>query len=102
MVRRTPVVSSRTLGERCGGPLVVAGQGGVGLELAEDVPGLARVLVPLGGGGLASGLAIAVKSALPAVRVIGVQAAACAPFVDALEGRAPASPVPAARADTIA
>jgi threonine dehydratase len=82
-------------------PLVVAGQGGVGLELIEDVPDLARVLVPLGGGGLASGLAIAVKSALPGVQVIGVQAAACAPFVDALRPGAPA-PGPAPAVETIA
>jgi len=70
-------------------PLVVAGQGGVGLELVEQVPDLAMVVVPLGGGGLASGLAIAVKSAYPEARVIGVQAAACAPFVAALRGGAP-------------
>ncbi|MDP9134100.1 MAG: pyridoxal-phosphate dependent enzyme, partial [Actinomycetota bacterium] len=52
---------------------VIAGQGSVGLELLEDVPDLARVLVPLGGGGLASGIAIAVKSQRPQVEVIGVQ-----------------------------
>jgi threonine dehydratase len=80
-------------------PLVVAGQGGLGLELVEDVPDLARVVVPLGGGGLASGVAIAVKSALPAVEVIGVQAAACAPFAESLRLGAPA---PAAPRDTIA
>src|SRR5205085_11208610 len=85
-------------------PLVIAGQGGVGLELVEDVPDLARVVVPLGGGGLASGLAIAVKSALPGVQVIGVQAAACAPFVEALRPGTPvaAPAAPAATADTIA
>jgi threonine dehydratase len=84
-------------------PLVVAGQGGVGVELVEDVPDLARVVVPLGGGGLASGLAIAVKSALPGVQVIGVQAAAYAPFVEALRPGAPAPAAPrSARADTIA
>ena len=50
---------------------VIAGQAGVGLELATDVPDLARVIVPVGGGGLASGIALA----LPGVEVIGVRAA---------------------------
>jgi threonine dehydratase len=52
---------------------IVAGQGSIGLELLEDVPDLAAVVVPVGGGGLASGVAIAVKSARPEVRVCGVQ-----------------------------
>ncbi|HVF76869.1 MAG TPA: threonine ammonia-lyase [Solirubrobacteraceae bacterium] len=65
-------------------PDVVAGQGTVGLELLEDVDDLAKVIVPLGGGGLASGIAIAVKSARPAVEVVGVQADACAPFASSL------------------
>jgi threonine dehydratase len=55
---------------------VVAGQGTLGLELLEDVPDLRRVIVPVGGGGLVSGVALAVKSARPEVEVIGVQAAA--------------------------
>jgi threonine dehydratase len=59
---------------------VVAGQGTLGLELVEDIVDLATVVVPLGGGGLISGVAIAVKSLLPNVRVIGVQAAVCAPY----------------------
>ncbi|HWI71907.1 MAG TPA: threonine/serine dehydratase, partial [Baekduia sp.] len=54
-------------------PDVVAGQGTLGLELLEDLPDLATVVVPVGGGGLASGVAIAVKSARPDVRVVGVQ-----------------------------
>ena len=61
-------------------PAVVAGQGTLGLELMEDVQELACVVIPLGGGGLASGLAIAVKSLRPDVRVIGVQAERCAPY----------------------
>ena len=56
-------------------PDVVAGQGTLGLELLEDVPDLARVVIPVGGGGLCSGVAIAVKSARPEVEVIGVQVA---------------------------
>jgi threonine dehydratase len=65
-------------------PDVVAGQGTVGLELLEDIDDLAKVIVPVGGGGLSSGIAIAVKSARPGVEVVGVQADACAPFADSL------------------
>lgn len=54
-------------------PEVMAGHGGLGLELLEQVPGLERVLVPVGGGGLAGGVASALKAARPGVRVIGVQ-----------------------------
>ncbi len=61
-------------------PAVVAGQGTLGLELLDDIDDLSTVVVPLGGGGLISGVAIAVKSARPGVRVIGVQAAVCAPY----------------------
>jgi threonine dehydratase len=55
-------------------PAVVAGQGTVGLEIAEDVPDVDTVLVPIGGGGLISGTAVALKSTLDDVRVVGVQA----------------------------
>lgn len=52
---------------------VMAGHGGLGLELLEDVPDLARVLVPVGGGGLITGVASALKAVRPDVEVIGVQ-----------------------------
>jgi threonine dehydratase len=65
-------------------PDVIAGQGTVGLELLEDVPGLARVVVPVGGGGLASGIGIALHEARPDVQLVGVQASAIAPFAAAL------------------
>jgi threonine dehydratase len=52
---------------------VIAGQGTVGLEIVEDVPDAAVVLVPVGGGGLASGVATAVKALRPEVAVIGVE-----------------------------
>ena len=58
--------------------------GSLGLELIEDVPDLAKVIVPVGGGGLCSGIAIAVKAARPDVEVIGVQVAACAPYPESL------------------
>lgn len=61
---------------------VVAGQGTLGLEVADDVGNLRTIVIPIGGGGLAAGTAVAVKSLDPAVRVIGVQAAACAPYAD--------------------
>ena len=80
-------------------PYIVAGQGSLGLELVEDVPDLARVVIPVGGGGLAAGVAIAVKSARPEVEVIGVQVAACAPYPESL---ARGEPVPATSALTIA
>jgi threonine dehydratase len=70
-------------------PDVIAGQGSLGLELLEQVPTLANVIVPLGGGGLASGVAIAVKSERPEVRVIGVQVAGCAPFPASLAAGEP-------------
>ncbi|HEY3008365.1 MAG TPA: threonine/serine dehydratase [Micromonosporaceae bacterium] len=52
---------------------VIAGQGTVGLEIVEDMPDVDVVLVPVGGGGLASGVATAVKALRPAARVIGVE-----------------------------
>ncbi len=53
-------------------PAVIAGQGTIGLELMEDVPELDTIVVPLSGGGLAGGIALAAKAIRPAVRVIGV------------------------------
>ena len=54
-------------------PRIVAGQGTCGLEIMEDCPDAAAVLVPIGGGGLAAGVAAAVKALRPATRVIGVE-----------------------------
>ena len=54
-------------------PRIVAGQGTAGLEIAEDMPDVAAVLVPIGGGGLASGVAAAIKALLPRTLVIGVE-----------------------------
>ncbi len=70
-------------------PDVVAGQGTLGLELLRQVPDISSVLVPLGGGGLSSGVAIAVKSERPQVRMIGVQVATCAPFPASLKAGEP-------------
>jgi threonine dehydratase len=52
---------------------VIAGQGTVGLEIAEDVPDLAAVLIPIGGGGLASGVSVAVRALHPTARLVGVE-----------------------------
>src|SRR5512133_272807 len=65
-------------------PDVVAGQGTLGLELLDDVPDLAKVVVPVGGGGLASGVAIAVKSARPEIEVVGVQVDTVASYPESL------------------
>src|SRR5881227_930387 len=54
--------------------LVIAGQGTIGLELAEQVPDMGTVLVPIGGGGLSTGIAIALRAVRPEVRLVGVQA----------------------------
>lgn len=64
---------------------IIAGQGTVGLELIEDMPDLAAVLVPVGGGGLASGVATAIKALRPSVRVIGVEPELAADARDSLE-----------------
>ena len=54
-------------------PAVIAGQGTIGLELVEEIEDLAKVLIPIGGGGLASGIATAIKAAQPAVEIVGIQ-----------------------------
>ena len=67
-------------------PRVIAGQGTLGLELAGQLPsGEATVVIPVGGGGLASGIAIALRALRAEIRLVGVQSAACAP----LTGREP-------------
>jgi threonine dehydratase len=68
---------------------VVAGQATIGLEIARDLPDLRLVVVPLGGGGLGSGVAMAVKSRLEGVRVVGVQAEECAPYPSSLAAHRP-------------
>jgi len=57
---------------------VIAGQGTIGLELLEQLPGLTAVVVPIGGGGLIAGIAMAIKEQHPGVRVYGVEAVAAA------------------------
>jgi threonine dehydratase len=54
-------------------PMIIAGQGTVGLEIAEDLPDVEMVLVPVGGGGLSAGVATAMKLMVPGVKVVGVE-----------------------------
>ncbi|WP_029291853.1 threonine ammonia-lyase [Cellulomonas sp. HZM] len=78
---------------------VVAGQGTIALEIAEQVPDVATVLVPVGGGGLAAGVVATLAVLRPDVRVVGVQAASAAAYPRSLvEGR----PVPASEMRTMA
>jgi threonine dehydratase len=80
-------------------PEVIAGQGGIGLELLQQVPEMGRVVVPVGGGGLVSGVAIAIKSVRPDVEIVGVQVEAYASFRASL---AAGEPVAVGSARTIA
>jgi threonine dehydratase len=67
---------------------IIAGQGTVGLEIAEDLPDVAAVLVPIGGGGLASGVAVAIRALVPGARLIGVEPELAADARESLrEGR---------------
>jgi threonine dehydratase len=65
-------------------PDVIAGAGTIALELLEDLPALDTVIVPIGGGGLISGIGIAVKALSPSTRVIGVEVTASCPFTKSL------------------
>ena len=68
----------------CASRSMIAGDGTVGLELVEDLPGLAAVVVPFGGGGLASGIACAVKALRPEIRVYAAEVEGAAPLAAAL------------------
>jgi threonine dehydratase len=70
-------------------PEVIAGQGTLGLEIMEDLPGVDTVVLPVGGGGLAAGVAVAVKALKPQVELIGVQTAQVPSLAAALQAGAP-------------
>jgi threonine dehydratase len=80
-------------------PEIIAGQGTIGLELLEQAPEADTIVVPLGGGGLLSGIAVAVKALRPDIRLIGVQAAGCAAWNASLSA---GHPVEIERGTTIA
>ncbi|MFI9780904.1 threonine ammonia-lyase [Streptomyces sp. NPDC051956] len=83
-------------------PDIIAGQGTVGLEILEQCPEVRTIVVGIGGGGLAAGIAVAVKAVRPDVKVIGVQAAGAAAYPPSLEAGRPVSiPYPATMADGI-
>jgi threonine dehydratase len=84
-------------------PVVIAGQGTIGLELLEQVPQLDAVVVPIGGGGLISGMACALKESNPKIRVIGVQTERLPSMLRARENGSPVTlPSEATIADGIA
>ncbi len=86
---RSPREEGRTLIHAFDDPVVLAGQGTIGLEIAEQAPATRLVVVPIGGGALAAGIAIAIKDRLPGVRVVGVQSDRCAPYPDSLAAQQP-------------
>ncbi|MFJ3233508.1 threonine ammonia-lyase [Streptomyces sp. NPDC086787] len=70
-------------------PDIIAGQGTVGLEILEQCPEVGTILVGIGGGGLAAGIAVAVKALRPDVRIVGVQAAGAAAYPPSLDAGRP-------------
>ena len=80
-------------------PDIVAGQGTAGLEIMEQCPGVRTIVIPVGGGGVAAGIAIAAKGRDPSVRIIGVQAEEVAPYPASI---AVGHPVPVESAPTMA
>ena len=76
-------------------PVVMAGQGTIGLELLEQVPQLEAVVVPIGGGGLIGGIACAIKESRPDIRVVGVQTSRLPSMAMAVEQRHPVTLQPA-------
>ena len=80
-------------------PDVVAGQGTLGFEIVEQCPQVSTVIVPVGGGGLAAGVAVAIKGLDPAIGIVGVQAEAVAPYPASL---AAGHPVPVQAGPTMA
>lgn len=83
-------------------PHIIAGAGGVGLEIAQQVPDADVVVVPIGGGGLISGVAVAIRALLPNARVIGVEPRGADGMTRSLAAGTPQSVVPSTVADGLA
>ena len=89
--------AAREFGDQTGAHLVhpyddaaiIAGQGTLGLEILEQASGIGTIVVPVGGGGLISGVGAAVKAVDPSVRIVGVEATATAPYVASRQSGAP-------------
>lgn len=75
--RELQVETGATLIHGFDDPAIISGQSSIGLEILDDLPDVGSVFVPVGGGGLVSGIALAIKQLKPDVKVIGVQAAGC-------------------------
>lgn len=73
--------------DSCSDVQLIAGQGTVGLEIMEQNPDIDIILVPIGGGGLITGVSIAAKHMKPDVKIVGVQTAACPAMVKSLEDK---------------
>ncbi len=83
-------------------PEVIAGQGTVGLEVADEAPDAEVVLVPVGGGGLLAGVAAALKATRPRIRVVGVQAEGASSMGQSIRAGHPVEVTPATMADGVA
>lgn len=70
-------------------PMIIAGQGTIGLEIVEQCPQVEAIVCPIGGGGLIGGIAAAVKSMKPSVKIYGVEAEACPSMRESLRGKKP-------------
>lgn len=71
--------------DSCSDVEVIAGQGTIALEILEENPDIDTILVPIGGGGMITGIAIAAKAIKPSIQIIGVQTAACPAMVQSLQ-----------------
>jgi threonine dehydratase len=101
-LERLTAQTGRTLVHPYDDPLVMAGQGTVGLELVEDVGDVDVVLVPVGGGGLISGIATAVRGTRPGARVVAVEPALSAALHESLAAGRPVTVRPTSIADGLA
>ena len=101
-LERLRVESGRTLVHPYDDPVVIAGQGTIGLEITEDVPDADVVLVQVGGGGLISGIATAVKGMRPGTRVVAVEPELSAALHESLDAGRPVTVQPTSIADGLA